>query len=840
MRKRHLALFVAIASLVATDRSLSDEPAAVGTTPTERMVDFLVARARRYYQKWEQEKAIADLREAVALEPSNVRLHYRLGVVYLAHFQSEDEAITSFTRAYELAKADADRRAAIAPETSADRKLADGGGPVRQCRKKLAAAYISRSFSRSTKGDVAGAHADCDSAVDIDPHSAETRLMRAAILEEHGKHAEALTDYDAAIDIEPKRADLRLERALFLTKRGKYEEALRDCDAAAELDPQSPLPWCSRAYVFQTKGDSAKAIEILDQAIARFPGRVEPYLQRSHVLDDLGESLKALDDLNRAVEMEPEKATWYFIRARVLRKLKRDDEAVADDKKAKDLAAHAASTGTDDPLGFDELEMPDVEVLSGDSGALLGHKVMLATPVVTLRAGPSMDADVATGTMGGLLTLEVTRVARDWLQIDGKWVRRDDVTPLQTAAEFFSRAIGREPTPFAYVSRAVTWLHLREVDKALADAEEAVRLDPEFALAYCTRADARMAQGKYEEALPDLDRALQREPKLVVALGDRALAHRALEDFRAALDDLDAAIALDPSWQASWAASRRSIAESLFEDAQKPRYKADHRQVIADMDKATETVPERRTARFYASRGWEHHMLHEHEKAVADLRKAIEMEPAELKYHSQLGSVYTIHQDFDQAITEYRIAYDLRKAQLAGEAKRRPGIEEPGMPGFLYDRLVAERGAISSAHIGRAGQRATQGDFKGALNDCNAAAELEPNSVYPLCIRATVYEIKGDLAKSVDILNQAILLFPEEAHPISMRAAVWKELGQFRKALDDYNRVIELEPDDASSYSSRADVLRALQRNDEAAADEKKEKELLEKGKELLERAGIK
>ncbi|HVX13874.1 MAG TPA: tetratricopeptide repeat protein [Pirellulales bacterium] len=837
MRKCLPALFAAVALSAVTDRSLSDEPAAVGTTPTARTIDFLVARARRHHRKWEQQKAIADLREAVSLEPSNPRQHFRLGMIYVSHLGLADEAIASFMRAYELAQTDADRGATTDPKIPANRSPSDSGA-VRQCRKKLAEAYHWRAVFRPNDDDIAAAQADLDRAVEIDPHSAEMRIMRAFFFEKHGRHVEALQDCDAAVDIKPKSVDLRLQRAWFLAKQGKYDEALRDCDVAAEFEPQSPLPWCSRAGVYQTKGDSPKAFETLNEAVARFPKNIYPYLVRAGIWDGLGEFGKALDDLNRAVEIDPENASCYSSRARILHKLKRGDEAVADDKKAKDLARSAAFDGPGDSADrfrFDELEMPDIEERAGESGELLGRKVMLATADVKLRAGPSPDTEVVIGSTGGLLTLEVTGVEGDCLQVVGKWVRRDDVTPLQTAAEFFSRQIEREPTPFAYASRAVASLHERKLDKALADAEEAARLGPEFALAYCTRADARMAQGNYEEALPDLDRALQLEPKLVVAFYDRALAHRALEDYRAALDDFDAAMALDPSWRASWAASRRSVAESLFENAQNPEHRTGPRQVIADLEKAVDAVPELRTARFYASRGGQHQLLNEYDKAVADLRKAIELEPAEPSHHSQLGMVYSFQQDFDQAITEYRVAYDLRKAEAADQAKRLSDIEDPEIRKLLTTRdpLSHEQMLLTMAYVGRANQRATQGNFEDALKDCDAAAELDQNAMLPLTTRAYVYLMKGNSAKAVDLLNQATLLFPEEAHPYFLRANVWKTLGQFRKALDDLNQAVELEPNNFRWYGQRAEVLRALKRDDEAAADEKR-------NRELLGRAGIK
>ena len=57
---------------------------------------------------------------------------------------------------------------------------------------------------------------------------------------------------------------------------------------------------------------------------------------------------------------------------------------------------------------------------------------------------------------------------------------------------------------------------LGQREEALADYEEAIRVDPEFAHGYSYRAGMKIRQGRDEEAIADLETAL----KLARAAGD--------------------------------------------------------------------------------------------------------------------------------------------------------------------------------------------------------------------------------------------------------------------------------------------------------------------------------
>lgn len=94
-------------------------------------------------------------------------------------------------------------------------------------------------------------------------------------------------------------------------------------------------------------------------------------------------------------------------------------------------------------------------------------------------------------------------------------------------------------------NRAVVYIRKRDRESAIADLDEAIELDADYAEAFANRGRAYNDLEDYERALEDLDRAIELNDQWSDAFGNRAFAHQNLGDLDAAYADYERAIAID-------------------------------------------------------------------------------------------------------------------------------------------------------------------------------------------------------------------------------------------------------------------------------------------------------
>ena len=81
------------------------------------------------------------------------------------------------------------------------------------------------------------------------------------------------------------------------------------------------------------------------------------------------------------------------------------------------------------------------------------------------------------------------------------------------AAEKYSRAIELFPNAVFYSNRAQAYIKMEQYGAAITDANEAIKLDPNYIKAYYRRGSADYALGKLKESLKDFKAVVKIVPK---------------------------------------------------------------------------------------------------------------------------------------------------------------------------------------------------------------------------------------------------------------------------------------------------------------------------------------
>src|SRR5271165_6125534 len=141
-----------------------------------------------------------------------------------------------------------------------------------------------------------------------------------------------------------------------------------------------------------------------------------------------------------------------------------------------------------------------------------------------------------------------------WLVAEGSsakgWVPAANVILFDQAIDYITGQIRANPGDWAkYVWRANVWLKRKELDTAIADYNEAIRLKPGSAgVAHQGRGRAWRDKKDYDKAIADCNEAIRLDPGYAVAYNSRGKTWSAKKDYDKAIADYNEAIRLYPGY----------------------------------------------------------------------------------------------------------------------------------------------------------------------------------------------------------------------------------------------------------------------------------------------------
>jgi lipoprotein NlpI len=198
----------------------------------------------------------------------------------------------------------------------------------------------------------------------------------------------------------------------------------------------------------------------------------------------------------------------------------------------------------------------------------------------------------------------------------------------------------------AYYSRGLAYYDKGDDDRAIAEFNEAIRLDPKFAYAYSSRGLAYDHKGNLDRADPDYNEAIRLDPKYAQAYFNRGNAYYQKGDDDRAIADYSEAIRLDPKY--AYAYNNRGTAYDRQGDVDR---------AIVDYNEAIRLDP--KFAQAYSSRGLAYYQKGDFDRAIANYGEAIRLDPKYAYAYNNRGNAYYHKHDENRAIAEYTEAIRL-------------------------------------------------------------------------------------------------------------------------------------------------------------------------------------
>ena len=110
-----------------------------------------------------------------------------------------------------------------------------------------------------------------------------------------------------------------------------------------------------------------------------------------------------------------------------------------------------------------------------------------------------------------------------------------------------SRRFARQNLAILHSNRGIAYGKAGDYERAIADFDAALRINPNHVRAYLNRGNANFARRDYDRAIADFGHAIRLEPKNAQLVMSRATAYEAKGDFSRAIADYDQALKLDPN-----------------------------------------------------------------------------------------------------------------------------------------------------------------------------------------------------------------------------------------------------------------------------------------------------
>ena len=98
----------------------------------------------------------------------------------------------------------------------------------------------------------------------------------------------------------------------------------------------------------------------------------------------------------------------------------------------------------------------------------------------------------------------------------------------------------------AFIWRSKAYAMGGDLDRGLADVEQAIRLDPKDVFALGARGDLHLVKKDYPQALADYNAAIAADPSNALPVVGRGIAYLATGDFDRAIADVDQASRMQP------------------------------------------------------------------------------------------------------------------------------------------------------------------------------------------------------------------------------------------------------------------------------------------------------
>jgi tetratricopeptide (TPR) repeat protein len=339
---------------------------------------------------------------------------------------------------------------------------------------------------------------------------------------------------------DPVRAYVQRGR-LYIRRGDNWDQAIADFSEALRLDPRNVEALALHGVLTFNRGDPTRALAEMNEAIRLGPKSAIAHNSIGFFHNAKGDYDRALAEINEALRLEPKFGYAYKNRGLIYEHKGELEQALADfrmalslDPDKKERLGREAAEGigrVQQKLAAPGGSRPASAASSDDQAICFGGAASDENAAACTRL-------IASGRMSG------GELARAFYQRASVSTRKGNFDP---AMADLNEALRLEPNNAnARALRAAGYIGKGDYDRALADLKEARRLDSKSYLTANVFGVYHNAKGEYDRALAELNEAIQLNPNGMYAFKNRGISYEHKGEHDKALADFRKALGFDP------------------------------------------------------------------------------------------------------------------------------------------------------------------------------------------------------------------------------------------------------------------------------------------------------
>jgi len=488
------------------------------------------------------------------------------------------------------------------------------------------------------------------------------------VLRSQHKYEAALSACNQAINLKKRNATLWGVRSDILLNLGQFEEALVSSLMALQIRSQDSLALTQQCRSLSALGRQDEAIAACDRALKvnKNWGEFSPtlaWISRGLAQERKKQYPQALESFEGALKLEEKNSFALVSRCRVLSEIRQYETAIATCDRALQVnenwgESFPAQAWFWRGVSFSRWgQLPEV-LANCSSTAIASPKIgALTNECVKKNRQERLDAAINSYEQA---TVNAPLLAIAWAQ---QGANLNELNRYAQARSALESALKISPNyTFALVNLCAAFNKLGNYQEALNACEKALQGDGKWeesgqADAFLQRGEALAGLGRFEEALASADRALSLRPNWAIAWNAKSVILTLAQKYPEALLASDRAIEIVPEYFQGWF-NRGGILKAMQR----------HQEAIAAYDRAIASdvtlVPVASLASVWANRSAVLWHLGEYQEAIASANSAIGIDPSSVSAWFNRGLSLESMKQYEEAVNSYQRALRLDSKQV--------------------------------------------------------------------------------------------------------------------------------------------------------------------------------